>query len=146
MAGKITTLFEDSERTKELYPRTKTSAVYDEYGHPLGDLAVYDAVTIESSEFTPYEMDMIYYETVAEGVDAVNVGLDMDLLWENSSPTASFGAQTITINLNAYSSLLVTYLVLSGNTSYAEFIISLKDVDIEQASLIYQAMRYRTVS
>ena len=46
--GKVTTLFEDSSKTVELYPRTKTSAVSDADGNTLGDLAVYNAITIGS--------------------------------------------------------------------------------------------------
>lgn len=91
MAGQVTTLFSDSAKTNELYPRTKTSAVSDANNHTLGDLAVYNA------------------QTVASGVGALYLGLDMDLLWENENPTSNFSAQTISLNLSNYNLIYVIY-------------------------------------
>lgn len=84
MANIVTTLFSDSAKTNALYPRTKTSAVSDNDGNTLGNIAVWNALD------------------VASGVDTVKVGLDMDLLWTNSSPTTAFSAQTIAIDLSGY--------------------------------------------
>ena len=84
MAGQVTTLFSDSAKTNELYPRTKTSAVSDANNHTLGDLAVYNAIT------------------VGTGVNAVSVGLDMDLLWHNASPTSSSSGYSIQDDLSDY--------------------------------------------
>ena len=58
MAGKVTTLFEDSAKTQAIFPRTKASAVSDADNHPLGNVAVYSA------------------ETVASGVDEISIGVN----------------------------------------------------------------------
>lgn len=44
----------------------------------------------------------LFMDTVASGVSAVLVGLDMDLLWTNDSPSSSFSAQTISLGLSEY--------------------------------------------
>ena len=45
MANKVTTLI-DSTTNDQLYPRTKASAVSDDNGNTLGNVAVYNAVTV----------------------------------------------------------------------------------------------------
>ena len=91
MSSKITTLFEDEAKTNALYPRTKASAVSDDNGNTLGNIATYG--------FTP----------VASGADPVKVGIDMDLLWTNSSPTSNFAAQTVALDLTEYSMVVVVF-------------------------------------
>lgn len=89
MASKVTTLYEDSAKTNALYPRTKTSAVSDNDGNALGNIAVYNA------------------ETVVGGANPIQIGIDMDLLWTNASPTSDFSAQTVSLDLSGYSMLLI---------------------------------------
>lgn len=91
MANKITTLYEDSAKTTALYPRTKTSAVSDNDGNTLGEVAVYHA------------------QDLASGVKGVDLHLDMDLLWTNASPTSAFAAQTISIDYSLYNFLFIVY-------------------------------------
>lgn len=55
----------------------------------LGNLAFYDG------------------DTLASGVDPVELGIDMDLLWTNASPTSDFGAQTISLDLSSYKGILL---------------------------------------
>ena len=106
MAGQVTTLFSDSAKTNELYPRTKTSAVSDADGNTLGDLAVYNAVT------------------VGTGVNAVKTTLNMDLLWENEAPTSNFSAQTITgISVNSYSLIYLLFRLGTSSTKTCTVLI-----------------------
>lgn len=48
MAGKVTTLLDANDNTIQLYPRTKTSAVSDDDGNSLGNIAVYNGQTLAS--------------------------------------------------------------------------------------------------
>ena len=89
MANKITTLYEDSAKTTAIYPRTKASAVSDNDGNALGEVAVYHA------------------QDLAGGVKGVDLHLDMDLLWTNAAPTSAFAAQTISLDLSNYTMILV---------------------------------------
>lgn len=43
-----------------------------------------------------------------------NGAVTKKLLWTNASPTSSFAAQTLTLNLNAYDSVLIVYRVLNN--------------------------------
>lgn len=63
---------------------------------------VYDGTTTSDTKY-----DALFLETLASGVDTVKVGVDMDLLWTNSAPTSSFSAQTLNINMNDYSMVLI---------------------------------------
>ena len=96
MASKVTTLYEDSAKTNALYPRTKASAVSDNDGNVLGNIAVYNA------------------ETVVGGANPIKIGVDMDLLWTNASPTSSFGAQTISLDLSNYNLVGIIYVAENG--------------------------------
>lgn len=52
------------------------------------------------------------------GITPENIGaMSMELLWENASPTSVFSAQTITLDLSAYTHVLVSALV-SKDQSY----------------------------
>lgn len=42
-------------------------------------------------------------------------GVAYDLLWENASPSSTFAAQTVSLNLSAYTAIKITYT--SSNTS-----------------------------
>ena len=57
-AGKVTTLFEDSAKTTELYPRTKTIAVSDSEGNSLGNVAVYNAINLDGT-VNPFSDDLL---------------------------------------------------------------------------------------
>lgn len=62
-----------------------------------GGTVVYDG---DSTADTPY--DNLFAITVASGVDAVSVGLDMDLLWHNASPTSSLSGISVQDDLSDY--------------------------------------------
>lgn len=59
----------------------------------LGNLAFYDG------------------DTLASGVDPVELGIDMDLLWTNATPSASFSAQTISLDLSGYSMVMISVFI-----------------------------------
>jgi len=69
-------------------------------GKVLGDLAEYNATTLSS------------------GVDAVKVGVDMDLLWTNSSPTSNFAGQTVALDLSDYKLVLVYFKRTNSSDKY----------------------------
>ena len=69
-------------------------------GGALGDCAYYDA------------------QTVASGVDTVKVGCDIDLIWENSSPTSSFSAQTVAMDLSEYNYLTLVFKYSTTSAYY----------------------------
>ena len=92
MANKITTLL-DSNNSDQLYPRTKFAAVSDDDGNLLGNIASYNGVD------------------VLNDVEALDIGVGMELLWTNASPTSSFAAQTIAVNLSGYGLVLITYMM-----------------------------------
>lgn len=75
---------------------------------------VYDG---DSTTDTPY--DNLFMDTVASGVDAVSVGLDMDLLWENENTTITFAPQTIQLSLADYKYLFIKFInAKGGNGKY----------------------------
>lgn len=45
----------------------------------------------------------------ARGGGSSGGGVQVDLLWTNPDPTASFGAQTISLDLSAYDAVWITY-------------------------------------
>lgn len=57
-------------------------------------------------------------DTLASGVDPISIGIDMDLLWENASPTSSFSAQTISLDLSEYRLIFVVCKGDTGDTNY----------------------------
>lgn len=61
--------------------------------------------------------DELTFLDVASGVDTVELGIDMDLLWTNSSPTASFGAQTVSLDLTDYSYVYIECCMINTYTS-----------------------------
>lgn len=63
MANKITTLV-DTTNNDQLYPRTKASAVSDDDGNALGNIAVYNAQTIISGVEAPVIMTEVTEDTV----------------------------------------------------------------------------------
>ena len=77
-----------------------------------GGTVVYDG---DSTTDTPYEN--LFMDTVASGVNGLIVGgIDMDLLWENSTPTEAFSAQTVSgISVSDYA--LIYILLKLGKTS-----------------------------
>lgn len=75
-----------------------------------GGTTVYDDSTAYSS---------LTFETLSSGVDTVKLGIDMDLLWTNSSPTSSFSAQTISLDLSEYRAvLLILVMEATASTIY----------------------------
>ena len=100
MSDTIQTIYTDSAKTDALYPRTKTTAVSDNDGNVLGNVAVYNATTLSS------------------GVNTVKVGVDMELLWTNSSPTSSFSPQTVPLDLSDYKLVLVYFKRTSSTDKF----------------------------
>jgi hypothetical protein len=96
MSFKKGNLYTNEAKTEGIYPNTVYSAIYKDdmsktLDADLGDLSHYNAQTITS------------------GVDPLYLHLDMDLLWENASPTSTFATQTINLNLSSYK-LVCIYL------------------------------------
>jgi len=53
------------------------------------------------------------------GITPENIGaLSMDLLWENASPTSEFIEQTISLDLNEYSFVVICFVASAGATTY----------------------------
>lgn len=48
-------------------------------------------------------------------------GVQMDLLWENASPTSAFAAQTIAIDLSLYSAVLIKVRYYDGNSFLQDY-------------------------
>ena len=88
MANKVTTLI-DVNTQDELYPRTKASAVSDDDGNSLGNIAVCNYTTLSSS------------------TGALEMNLKFTLLWTNAVANARWSAQTIQLDSSGYDSLLV---------------------------------------
>lgn len=53
-------------------------------------------------------------DTLASGVDPVSIGIDMDLLWTNATPTASFSAQTISLDLSGYTMVMISVFIANS--------------------------------
>lgn len=52
------------------------------------------------------------------------VGLRMDLLWENDSPSSSFSAQTVTVDLSGYAQFMVVPIFSSSTRNLCPPVIS----------------------
>lgn len=100
MANIVTTLFSDSAKTNALYPRTKASAVSDNDGNTLGNVAVCN------------------YAVTENNVSPINVGIVLDLLWTNSSANANWNSQTIALNSTGYNLLLICCINKYDNVDY----------------------------
>ena len=95
MSGKIGTLFEDSAKTTPLYPRTKLSAVSDQYGNSLENNVVYftntgpeasaglDASSVQGNDVADLK------EIIFAGVDPNNVLAENISLNPSNSYTAT---------------------------------------------------------
>lgn len=68
--------------------------------------------------------DELTFETIASGVDTVKVGIDMDLLWTNSSPTSSFRAQTVSLDLADYKLVFVVFDMYNVNILNATSVLA----------------------
>jgi len=56
-----------------------------------------------------------------DGTDNLYPVEKIDLLWQNSSPTSNFSAQTVSINLSGYDRLLLVFVMMkSGDDSYCQ--------------------------
>ena len=64
--------------------------------------------------------DELTFLDVASGVDTVKLGIEMELLWTNSSPTASFSAQTITLDLSEYQAVIIIFRWDNATSEYLE--------------------------
>lgn len=82
MGSQVVTLYKDKAKTDALYPRTKTSAISDDNNMTLSQII---------SELNN------------------NLGLKLDLLWENASPTSAFGQQTISLDFSHYELILIYF-------------------------------------
>jgi len=89
MPSYIKTLFEDENHTNAIYPRTKASAVSDNEGNALGNMATMNA------------------QDVLGGIGTIIPALEMDLLWTNPNPTSDFAGQTLSLDLTNYAMVLV---------------------------------------
>ena len=81
MSGKIGTLFEDSAKTTPLYPRTKLSAVSDQYGNTLENNTIFIAnngpeasAGLDASSLQGYSAnELIDTAGTLQGIDTSNV-------------------------------------------------------------------------
>lgn len=86
---------------------------YDLKDNISGYTTAYDGTTTSDTKY-----GALFLETLASGVDTVKVGLNMDLLWTNSTPTSSFSAQTISLDLSEYRLIFVVCKGDTGGTNY----------------------------
>lgn len=124
-----------------------------------GGTTIYDGSTATTS------YDELFFSTVASGVDTVKVGIDMDLLWTNSSPTSSFSAQTISLDMSGYTSILVYFYISTtindllpllclpnGSTYRACFTNGInnrngdRDVTVSTSSLVFGSGTYNSAN
>lgn len=77
---------------------------------------------ISGSGTTIYDDSVAYdeltFETVVSGADTIKVGIDMDLLWTNSSPTSTFAAQTINVDMSDYKTIILVFQWSTGGGGY----------------------------
>lgn len=59
-----------------------------------------------------------------------SMGIDMDLLWTNASPTSAFAPQTVSIDTNDYEMVLVSFRAstATGYDYYVSVLVPVKDV------------------
>ena len=94
MAFKKGNIYTDANKTNGIYPNTVFSAVYtDDMSTTLGNIASYNATTLVS------------------GVNPIQIGIDMDLLWTNASPTSAFAAQTVSVDLSDYEEIYIIFRI-----------------------------------
>ena len=101
--GKILTLFEDKEKTKGVFPRTKISAVSNENG--VGLDAILDGVVctgedVENMQSLPVDADTLNGYTAEELMaggsgGSVNLGDEIYIGDEESNATAPLNADTL---------------------------------------------------
>lgn len=73
-------------------------------GTALGGTSIYDGYDSTGDLYNE-----LFFGDVASGVDDVKVSFDMDLLWTNSSPSADFAPQTISLDLSEYKMVFIEY-------------------------------------
>lgn len=86
---------------------------YDLKDNISGYTTAYDGTTTSDTKY-----GALFLETLASGVDTVKVGLDVDLLWTNPSPTSDFASQTLPLDLANYNLFILiskTYKTNANN-------------------------------
>ena len=86
---------------------------YDLKDNISGYTTAYDGTTTSDTKY-----DALFLETVGSGVDTVKVGLDIDLLWTNSSAGAVWPSQAVTLDSTGYSHLLVCCINSKNSVDY----------------------------
>lgn len=77
--------------------------------------------------------DIIVEDAVANGI--ANAGhMEMELLWENASPTSDFAEQTVNVDLNGYTHYKV--LCTATNATYKNTIVPSDIIPVDKGALI----------
>lgn len=112
---------------------------------------------------TPTENDRILIEQGGAGKSSTienlgkTIGINMDLLWTNSSPRSEFTEQTVSLNLSKYKLIIISVLVRDelkvfdfskiGNTLQIDASINVHYESAEpEGAIYYLACRYATIS
>lgn len=89
------------------------------------------------SEFTsgtPTASDMILFEQSGAGKSTTvknlgkAIGINKELLWENSSPTSAFLSQDININAYSYKVLIIIFKATTSSDYLHEFILNVGEI------------------
>lgn len=111
-------------------------------GTALGGTSIYDG-----DDSTGDLYNELFLGDIASGVDAVKVAFDMDLLWTNSDPSATFPAQTISLDLSDYKAVLISVYTATTLTSSVKNNFVVKGETTEIQPPIYNgSLRSRTVT
>ena len=82
------------------------------------------------------------------GVDNLYPTSNMDLLWENASPTSSFAAQTLSIDLSGYKSVIGSFKHFTNDNTQRNYFIQKNGIAhiIQTPNVAASSTPYRTVS
>lgn len=83
-------------------------------------------------------------------ISSTTSGMSMDLLWTNSSPTSSFSAQTVTIDLSSYKMVLIVLKQYISIDYYFDFVSPIGNSETRRyllgsSRLLYRAADINTV-
>lgn len=105
---------------------------------------IYDG---DSTTDTPY--DNLFMDTVASGVESLIVGgitISEPPLWENGSPTSSYGATTAEFNSDGYEVLYLIYVGATGsgfNSVYFPITLVKRDFKYGSSVVVADILRLR---
>lgn len=106
------------------------------------------------SEFTsgtPTASDKILFEQSGAGKSATvgdvgkAIGINMDLLWTNASPTSTFASQSQSIDLSKYKFVYIIFRQFTSNSNYIGFLVKV-DGSTNLISVGDDAFAYRLIT